>query len=96
LLTRIAKTPNDTVAAALPSEWRELVKNGVLEGQRDCTIARLAGHLLRRRIDPFVTLDLLQTWNARRCEPPLPEIDIERIVVSIAAKELRRRQGDGG
>jgi Bifunctional DNA primase/polymerase, N-terminal/Primase C terminal 1 (PriCT-1) len=95
LLTKIAAAP-DSTAAAPPSEWRELVRNGVSEGQRDCTITRLAGHLLRRRIDPFVTLALLQTWNATRCTPPLPEIDIERIVESIAGKELRRRQGDGG
>jgi hypothetical protein len=96
LLTKIAAAPNGTVAVTPPSEWRELVKNGALEGQRDCTVTRLAGHLLRHRIDPYVTLELLQTWNATRCTPPLPEIDVERIVESIAGKELRRRQGDGG
>jgi hypothetical protein len=96
LLAKIAAAPNDTVAVTPPSEWRELVKNGVFEGQRDCTVTRLAGHLLRRRIDPFVTLELLQTWNATRCTPPLPETDVARIVESIAGMELRRRQGDGG
>jgi hypothetical protein len=96
LLTKIVSPPHGAVAVTPPSEWRELVKNGVLEGQRDSTVTRLAGHLLRRRIDPFVTLELLQTWNATRCTPPLPEIDVERIVGSIAGKELRRRQGDGG
>jgi hypothetical protein len=96
LLAKIAAAPNDIVAATPPSGWRELVKNGVLQGQRDCTITRLAGHLLRRRIDPFVTLELLQTWNATRCTPPLPEIDVDRIVESIAGMELRRRQGNGG
>jgi hypothetical protein len=74
-----------------PSEWRELVGNGVAEGARDCSAARLAGYLMRRRIDPYVTLGLLQIWNATRCTPPLPAADIERIVASIAGRELKRR-----
>jgi hypothetical protein len=62
-----------------------------VEGTRDCTVAKLAGHLLRHRIDPFVALELLQTWNATKCAPPLPAADIERIVASVAGRELRRR-----
>jgi len=73
-----------------PAQWRELIK-GVAEGARDCSAARLAGYLLRRRVDPFVALALLQGWNATRCTPPLPEKDIERIVDSIATRELQRR-----
>jgi Primase C terminal 1 (PriCT-1) len=70
---------------------RELVANGVAEGTRDCTVAKLAGHLLRHRIDPFVALELLQSWNLTKCMPPLPAADIERIVASVAGRELRRR-----
>jgi hypothetical protein len=40
-------------------------------------------------IDPFVTLGLPQSRNATHCTPPLPAADIERIVNSIAGKELR-------
>jgi hypothetical protein len=80
--------------SAPPVEWRELVK-GVAEGARDCSAAKLAGYLLRRRVDPFVVLELLQSWNTTRCTPPLPGRDIERIVGSIAGKELRRRLSDG-
>ena len=90
LLTLIAEPANGAAAVTPPSEWRELVK-GVAEGARDCSAAKLAGYLLRRRIDPFVTLELLRGWNATRCAPPLPERDIERIVDSIATRELRRR-----
>ena len=80
------------VTLALPPEaWRELVANGAVEGTRDCTITKLAGHLLRRRIDPFVALELLQSWNATKCVPPLLAADIERIVASVASRELRRR-----
>jgi hypothetical protein len=91
LLTLIVEPANGArTVITPPSEWRELV-NGVAEGARDCSAAKLAGHLFRRRIDPFVVLELLQSWNATRCAPPLPERDIVRIVDSIASKELRRR-----
>jgi Bifunctional DNA primase/polymerase, N-terminal/Primase C terminal 1 (PriCT-1) len=73
-----------------PSAWRELVEHGVVEGARDCTVARLAGHLLHRRIDPYVALELLQAWNAARCTPPLPADDITRIVNSICGRELQK------
>src|SRR5262249_11154484 len=82
-----AQPGNGTAPSA--AEWRELIK-GVSEGARDCSVTKLAGHLLRRRIDPFVVLELLQGWNATRGAPPLPDADIVRIVNSIAGKEARR------
>ena len=84
-------THNGNGEATPPAEWRELVAGGVDEGQRDCTVAKLSGHLLRRFLDPFVVLELMQCWNATRCRPPLAEEDITRIVEFICAKELRRR-----
>jgi hypothetical protein len=91
LLVRIAESTNGNGEAIPPEEWRALVTGGVDEGQRDCTVAKLTGHLLRRHIDPFVALELMQCWNAARCRPPLPAEDIERIVDSISGKELKRR-----
>jgi hypothetical protein len=89
----LARQKGVPVTTTLSAEWRTLIE-GVSEGARDCSVARLAGHLLRHHVNAFVTLGLLQTWNAANCMPPLPPADIERIVNSIAAKELRRR-GNG-
>jgi Bifunctional DNA primase/polymerase, N-terminal/Primase C terminal 1 (PriCT-1) len=84
--------PAKGVTPPLPPEaWRELFASGAAEGKRDHTITKLAGHLLRHRVDPFVCLDLLQSWNVTKCAPPLPDTDIERIVNSVAGRELRRR-----
>jgi Bifunctional DNA primase/polymerase, N-terminal/Primase C terminal 1 (PriCT-1) len=91
LLAKIAERTSGNGEATPPAEWRELVAGGVAEGARDCTVAKLSGHLLRRFVDPHVVLELAQCWNATRCRPPLPEDDITRIVNSICAKELRRR-----
>jgi hypothetical protein len=79
--------------AAPASEWREVVCNGVAEGQRNSSAARLAGYLLRRFVDPIVTLELVQSWNAMRCSPPLKPDEIIAIVDSICGRELVRRQG---
>jgi hypothetical protein len=79
---------------ALPIEsLRTLASGAVTEGARNTTIARLTGHLLRKYVDPLVTLDLMQAFNAARCEPPLASEEVGTIVRSIAAKELRRRGG---
>jgi hypothetical protein len=82
-----------TTNGASAAEWQQLVHDGVSEGARNSSVTRLAGYLLRRHVDPFVTLDLLQVWNATHCRPPLPGSDISRIVDSICGAELRRRRG---
>jgi hypothetical protein len=94
LLDRITAPKNRNGKSVIPaSEWRELVANGAMEGTRDCSATKLAGYLLRRCIDPVVVLELMQCWNATRCTPPLPVEDIERVVNSVAGRELRRRGG---
>jgi hypothetical protein len=78
---------------APPEEWRDLVRIGPADGSRarQQAVARLAGLLLRRYVDPFVVLELAQVWNEKRCDPPLTAGEITAIVDWIAGKELRRR-----
>jgi hypothetical protein len=90
LLSIITEPENGTAAPA--SEWRALICNSVVEGQRNGSVARLAGYLLRRFIDPMVALELVQNWNAMRCSPPLPADEIIAIVNSICGRELARRR----
>ena len=75
------------------AEWRTLVTNGVAKGQRDCSIAKLSGHLLRRYVDPTIVRELMQCWNLTRCTPPLPPEDVGRIVASIASREQKKCNG---
>ena len=90
LLARIGK-PSDGALPTPPAEWRELVRDGVGEGQRNQTVTRLAGYLLRHHIDPLVALELLAIWNAARCQPPLAVSELAGIIDSIAGRELKRR-----
>jgi hypothetical protein len=92
LLARIGK-PSAAALPTPPAEWRDLVRDGVGEGRRNQTVTRLAGYLLRRHVDPLVALELLTTWNATRCQPPLAVAELATIVDSIAGRELKRRAG---
>lgn len=74
--------------------WRDLVRNGAPEGKRNNSIARLTGHLLRNRIDPWVAAELLLAWNTHRCKPPLSESEVMATLCSIASKEILRRKGE--
>jgi hypothetical protein len=77
--------------AAPASTWRTLVCSDIGEGARNASLARLAGHLLRRRVDAVVVLELLLGLNATRCKPPLADSEVEQIVTSIGGRELKRR-----
>lgn len=74
------------------SEWVAIVRNGVPQGQRNHGLARLTGHLLAKDVDARLVLELALLVN-RRCKPPLDDGEVERIVESIAGRELRKRNG---
>jgi hypothetical protein len=95
LLARINGSVNGKPVAAPPTVWSALVLDGVDEGQRNDACTRLCGYLLRRNVNAQVTLGLLQIWNVTRLRPPLSEAEIEQIVNSVAAAEVRRRAGNG-
>lgn len=72
-------------------QWRQLVSQGAAEGRRNASIAALAGHLLRKYVDPYMALSLLLAWNEARCSPPLSEDEVIQVVNSVALLEARRR-----
>jgi hypothetical protein len=92
----LAPKQAQTVAPVPASSWRALVCNGVTEGARNESIARLAGHLLRKYVDPVVTLEMMITWNAMRCKPPLSDAEVQNIINSIAGREIKRRAAGHG
>lgn len=83
---------NGQARAVSVDEWRGLGR-GVAEGGRNNAIARVTGHLLRRYVNPSLTLQLVLAWNEAYCSPPLAASEVVRTVNSIARNELRRRQG---
>ena len=90
LLTLIT-SENTSAGKASPNKWRELAFKVVAEGERNSSLTALAGHLLRRYVDPYLALELLLLWNQARCVPPLPVEEVQRTVDSVAKLEARRR-----
>jgi hypothetical protein len=94
----IAALAAPRIEPGLPSDrlntWRELVRNGVTEGRRNDSVAQLSGLLLRRGLDPLLTLEFMLTWNIARCRPPLAASEVEAVVDSIAGREMARRRHD--
>jgi hypothetical protein len=80
-----------TKALAVSNGWADLIRDGAGEGCRNDSIARLAGYLLRGRIDAEVALEITLLVNEARCRPPLPRTEVMTTVDSIAALELKRR-----
>jgi hypothetical protein len=74
--------------------WRALLREGVREGQRNSTVASVAGHLLWHGVDPQVTLELMICWNRVRCYPPLDEDEVVRTVKSITRLHEREDAQD--
>ena len=70
------------------------MREGFSEGERDNTVASLAGHLLWHGVDPEVTAELLLTWNATRCRPPQYYEEVLRTVESIAILHQREEDQD--
>lgn len=105
---RDGRTPDDLAVPPLPRwliqpagrrgrslrEWRALVHQGVVEGERNTTIASLCGHLLWHGVDAEVVLELLLAWNRVRCRPPLPDEEVARVVASIG--RLHAEANDDG
>lgn len=94
LIAALNTPDKDRAANGSSVDWSRLFAGDVPQGQRNDSIARIAG-LLLRKIDtpdgPFVTLNLVRAWNLTHCKPPLPDDEIARTVESIAAIEIRRR-----
>jgi hypothetical protein len=91
LLDRLEQAGNGQ--ATPPEEWVEMLVAGVDEGERNQSVARLAGKLFRHlpAHDAMLVAELCAVWNAQRCRPPLEADELRRTLDSIAAAELRRR-----
>lgn len=74
-----------------PSILNNLFCEDKPDGQRNNAAAQMCGYLLRRYVDPRVTLEILNMWNQKRCRPPLSNEEIRGVVSSILKKELVRR-----
>jgi hypothetical protein len=87
LLNRLRTCGEKT--AAVGTAIKKLTGTTIAEGDRNSTIARLAGYLYGHDVNSTVVLDLLTSWNTTNCSPPLSAEEVAAVVASIGRCELR-------
>jgi hypothetical protein len=69
--------------------WQCELLQGIEKGGRNQAAASLAGRFLNKELSEEEITEILLMWNQRN-RPPLPESEVERTVMSMAAKHNRR------
>jgi hypothetical protein len=72
--------------------WHATLTQPIHNGERNTTLASVAGKLLHAGLDVILTYDLLMCVNIARCEQPLSASEIEAIVISVGRTHLRKAQ----
>ncbi|MFC5713832.1 bifunctional DNA primase/polymerase [Thalassorhabdus alkalitolerans] len=85
-------SPKNEKLKAKPTEYWTEIFRGVNSGKRNNSAASLCGYLLKKDITPELVVEIMKLWNQSRVYPPLNVKELERVIDSIAGKELARRQ----
>jgi hypothetical protein len=92
LLDLITKPSAPKAGETKPAtDWADLVCDGVKSGCRNDTLARLVGFWLQRGFTASEALEHALMFNDSRCRPPMEPGEVETVVDSISAAELRKR-----
>jgi Bifunctional DNA primase/polymerase, N-terminal/Primase C terminal 1 (PriCT-1) len=98
LLARLAEHAVNEPHEAMPPEvWQRLTEP--VRDYPDAAAAQVAGHLLRRWVDPYLVAGLLHAWNQTYVSPPLADDELRQILDRVARLEDQRRdaaQQQGG
>jgi hypothetical protein len=90
LITKLAEpATNERRDATPPEAWQRLTEP--ITEYPDMAAASVAGHLLRRWVDPYLVAGLLHAWNQAYVRPPLPDHALRRILDRVARREDQRR-----
>jgi hypothetical protein len=78
--------------AQTPSEFLQSLGSSVpIGGERIKATRAIAQHLLRQRfLNPHLAEELVESWNAVHCTPPLLTEHVRSIVEAVAAREIKR------
>jgi Bifunctional DNA primase/polymerase, N-terminal/Primase C terminal 1 (PriCT-1) len=71
--------------------WHRVLTQPICNGERNSTLASIAGKLLHAGLtDGFLLYDLIMCVNIARCEQPLSPSEVETIVISVGRTHLKR------
>lgn len=89
-------TANGNGKAGKPLEhWHAVLTQPIRNGERNGTLASIAGKLLHMGVnDAFLLYDLIMCVNIARCGEPLSVSEVETIVTSMVRTHLKRLRHD--
>ena len=88
--------------APVPPKLLGLLRNGnrhlepqdwtvdIMEGERDSELARRTGRLLQVGMPASEVIAVIRSINLTHCKPPLADIQLQKIVASIAGREAAK------
>lgn len=73
-------------------KWEEIIKDGVVKGNRNEALTKVAGLLFNRieRGKWGMVKELCYLWGTYRCTPPIPQDEINATLLSIANRQLAK------
>jgi hypothetical protein len=69
------------------------IGESIPEGERNATLTSLAGAMRRRGATEEAILAALQNENGQRCQPPLPDSEVQKIAASVS--QYAPAEGEG-
>ena len=73
-------------------DYLDIINNGALEGMRNHTATKLAGHLFAKGISSDEAWSMLKMWNSTRNKPPLDENELRRTFDSVIKLEAKNEK----
>jgi len=83
-LIRYDRIPGRILDALNSNKRRPSPAEPITEGQRNATLASIAGSWRRDGLEEGEIVEGLLRVNTNRCQPPLPEAEVQKIATSVA------------
>jgi replicative DNA helicase len=92
----MAPKPSDNANAAskqnAKDDYAAILRNGAVEGMRNHTATKLAGHLLAKGISEDEVWSMLKMWNTSKNKPSIDETELRRTFNSVAKLESKNKK----
>jgi hypothetical protein len=75
-----------------PVGYADILSNGAVEGMRNHTATKLAGHLFAKGIFGNEVWSMLKMWNTSKNRPPLDESELRRTFNSVKNLESKNKK----
>lgn len=72
------------------SEWEAMFTRGMAPGERNSKLLSYTGHLWSLGVSPGEILGLVGLVNRHKCDPPLPDREVQKIIESV--RKMRERE----